>query len=80
MDPDTPMTDTSAAEADTRGADGRFLPGRSGNALGRPVGSRRVLGLARALAQVGGIAVVLDPRRPARPTSATSRRPRRIAA
>ena len=80
MDPDT-ATDTSADEAHTRDEAGRFLAGRSGNPLGRPVGSRRVLGLARALAAAGVVAVVLDPRRPARPTSpATSRRPRRLAA
>ena len=77
MDPDT-ATDTSAD--DVRDAAGRFLAGRSGNPLGRPVGSRRVLGLARALAAAGVVAVVLDPWRSARPTSATARRPRRLAA
>ena len=78
MDPDSPTADPAD---DTRDAAGRFLAGRSGNPLGRPVGSRRVLGLARALAAAGVVAVVLDPRRPARPTSpATSRRPRRLAA
>ena len=74
MDPD------DATDDDTRGADGRFLPGRSGNPLGRPVGSRRVLGLARALAEAGVVAVVPDPRRLARPTSPAARRPRGITA
>ena len=75
MDPDTPATDD-----DTRDGDGRFRPGVSGNPRGRPVGSRRVLGLARALAEAGVVAVVMvDPRRSARP-AATARRPRRLAA
>ena len=80
MDPDTPATADPADETGSRDEAGRFLAGRSGNPLGRPVGSRRVLGLARALAAAGVVAVVLDPHRPARPTSATVRRPRRLAA
>ena len=78
MDLDTPATADPADETSSRDEAGRFLAGRSGNPLGRPVGSRRVL--ARALAAAGVVAVVLDPRRPARPTSATVRRPRRLAA
>ncbi len=76
MDPDTPTTD----DDDIRDAHGRYRPGHTGNPLGRPPGSRRVLGLARALAAAGVVAVVLDPRRSTRPTSAAARRPRGIAA
>ena len=78
LDPDT-ATD-AADEADTRDETGRFLPGRTGNPRGRPVGSRRVLHLARALAEAGVVAVVMvDPRRSAR-LAAPVRRPRRFAA
>ena len=75
MDPDT------ATDDDTRDDDGRFRPGVSGNPRGRPPGSRGALHLARALAEAG-IAAVVIVERPgmARPTSATSRRPRRLAA
>ncbi len=74
MDPDTPATDD-----DPRDEDGRFRPGVSGNPQGRPPGSRRVLGLARALAEAGVVAVVmLGTGKPARPP-ATARRPRRPA-
>ena len=77
MDPDTA---TDAAAADTRDEAGRFRPGTSGNPRGRPPGSRSALGLARALAEAGVVAVVMvDPRRSARP-AATARRPRRLAA
>ncbi len=79
MDPDTPATD-EADEAASRDDDGRFRPGVSGNPRGRPPGSGSALHLARALAEVGVIAVVLDPRRSTRPASATARRPRRLAA
>jgi hypothetical protein len=73
-------TAAPAAADDTRDETGRFLPGRTGNPRGRPVGSRRVLHLARALAEAGVVAVVMvDPRRSARP-AATARRPRRLAA
>ena len=73
MDPDA----ANAAPADD---DGRFLPGRTGNLRGRPPGSSRALGLARALAEAGVVAVVLRDRPgPARP-AATARRPRRFAA
>ena len=77
MDPDTA---TDAAD-DIRDDDGCFRPGVSGNPRGRPVGSRRVLHLARTLA-AAGIAAVVIVERPgmARPTSATARRPRRLAA
>ncbi len=79
MDPDTATADP-AAEADARDHDGRFRPGVSGNPRGRPPGSRRVLGLARALAEAGVVAVLMvDPRRQAR-SPATARRPRRLAA
>ncbi len=79
MDPDTPVT-AAPAEDDTRDDGGRFRPGVSGNPRGRPPGSRRVLGLARALAEAGVVAVVLvDPGRSARP-AVTARRPRRLAA
>ena len=78
MDPDT-ATD-AADEADTCDDDGRFRPGVSGNPRGHPPGSSRALGLARALAEAGVVAVVMvDPRRSARP-AATVRRPRRLAA
>ncbi len=76
MDPDTPAT----ADDDTRDGAGRFLPGRTGNPRGRPPGSRRALGLARALAEAGVVAVLMaDPRRPPCP-AATAWRPRRPAA
>ena len=59
--PDTPADEGH----DTRDDDGRFRPGVSGNPRGRPPGSRRVLGLARALAEAGVVTVVMaDPRRP----------------
>ncbi len=76
MDPDTPTAD------DTRDEAGRFLPGRTGNPRGRPPGSGRgALRLARALVEAGVAAVVIVQRPgPARPTSATARRPRRLAA
>ncbi len=75
MDPDTPATDD-----DTRDEAGRFLPGCTGNPRGRPPGSRRVLHLARALAEAGVVAVVmLNTGRPTRPAT-TARRPRRLAA
>ena len=77
MDPDTATADPAD---DARDEAGRYLPGVSGNRSGRPVGSRRVLGLARALAEAGVVAVVMvDPRRSARPP-ATARRPRCLAA
>jgi hypothetical protein len=80
MDPDTATADSAD---DARDEAGRYLPGVSGNRSGRPVGSRRVLGLARALAEAGVVAVVLRDLRdrpgPARP-AATARRPRRFAA
>ena len=80
MDPDTPTTADPADETGSRDDDGRFRPGVSGNPRGRPPGSRRVLGLARALAEAGVVAVVMvDPRRSARP-AATARRTRRLAA
>jgi hypothetical protein len=73
MDPDDVPADDPRDEA------GRFLPGRTGNPRGRPPGSSRALGLARALAAAGVVAVVMvDPCRPARPP-ATARRPRRLA-
>ena len=79
MDPDTP-TDALADDDDPRDEDGRFLPGRTGNPRGRPVGSSRALGLARALAEAGVVAVVMvDHSGPSRP-AATARRPRRLAA
>ena len=75
MDPDTPATDN-----DTRDHDGRFRPGVSGNPRGRPPGSRRALGLARALAEAGVVAAVMvNPCRSARP-AATAWRPRRLVA
>ena len=75
MDPDTPATDD-----DPRDHDGRFRPGVSGNPRGRPVGSRRVLNLARALAEAGVVAVLMvHPRQSIRP-AATARRPRRLVA
>ncbi len=74
MDPDTPATDD-----DTRDEDGRFRPGVSGNPRGRPPGSRRVLHLARALAEAGVVAVVLRDR-PRQPRSPAARRPRALAA
>ena len=78
MDQDAP--DTSADEGDdTRDDDGRFRPGVSGDPRSLPQGSRRVPGLARAPAEAGVVAVVVDPRRPARPAAFT-RRPRRLAA
>jgi hypothetical protein len=77
MDPDSPTADPAD---DARDDAGRFLPGRTGNPRGRPPGSGRALGLARALAEAGVVAVVMvDPRRSARP-AATARRPRRLAA
>ncbi len=79
MDQDAP--DTPADEGDdSRDDDGRFRPGVSGDPRARPPGSRRALRLARAPAEAGAVAaVVVDPRRPARP-AATARRPRRLAA
>ena len=74
MDPDVPADDDPRDEA------GRFLPGRTGNPRGRPPGSSRTLHLAQALVAHGVVAVVLDPRRPARPTSPAARRPRGITA
>ncbi len=74
MDPDS-----SATDDDIRGDDGRFLPGRTGNPLGRPVGSRRVLGLARALVEAGIVAVVLTERPGMVRSAATALRPRRPA-
>ena len=80
MDPDTPATAAPADEADIRDEAGHFRPGVSGNPRGRPPGSSRALGLARALAEAGVVAVVMvDPRRSARP-AARVRRPRRLAA
>ncbi len=77
MDPDTATADP-AAEADARDHDGRFRPGVSGNPRGRPLGSRRALHLARALAEAGVVAVVMPGTgRPARPAA---RRSRRLAA
>ncbi len=77
MDQDAP--DTSADEADIRDQDGRFRPGVSGNPLGRPPGSRRVMALAQALAEAGVVAVVLrDRSRQSR--SPAARRPRAFAA
>ncbi len=77
MDPDTPATD-DADEAEARDQAGRYMPGVSGNPKGRPPGSRRILGLARVLAEAGVVAVLMvDPRRSARPS--TSRRLRRPA-
>jgi hypothetical protein len=76
MDPDTPAT----TDDDPRDDDGRFRPGVSGNPRGRPPGSRRALGLARALAEAGVVAVVMvNTGKSARP-AATARRPRRLAA
>ena len=81
MDPDSATDDaTRDDEADIRDQAGRFLPGRSGNPLGRPPGRGGVRHLARALAEAGVVTVVmLNPGRPARP-AATVRRPRRLAA
>ena len=79
MDPDTPATD-DADEAEARDQAGRYMPGVSGNPKGRPPGSRRALGLARALAEAGVVAVVMvNTGKSARP-AATARRPRRLAA
>ena len=78
MDPDTPATDTSAD--DIRGDDGRFLPGRSGNPLGRPPGANRALHLARVLAEAGIAAVVIVERPGMARPATTARRPRRLAA
>ncbi len=78
MDPDTPATD-DADEAEARDQAGRYMPSVSGNPKGRPPGSRRVLGLARALAAAGVVAVVLT-ERPGMARPSTTRRPRRLAA
>ena len=76
MDPDT----AAATDDDNRDEAGHFRPGVSGNPRGRPPGSRRALGLARALAGAGVVAVVmLNTGRSARPAT-TVRRPRRLAA
>jgi hypothetical protein len=65
MDPAAPTADPAD---DPRDEAGHFRPGVSGNPRGRPPGSRRALGLARALAEAGVVAVLMvDPRRPARP-------------
>jgi hypothetical protein len=56
------------------------MPGVSGNPKGRPPGSRRVLGLAWALAEAGVVAVVLTERPGSVRPAATARRPRRLAA
>lgn len=46
------MTSKNQAEQDTRDDKGRFLPGVSGNAAGRPAGaSSRLLSMARAAAE-----------------------------
>ena len=79
MDPDTPATD-DADEAEARDQAGRYMPGVSGNPKGRPPGSRRVLGLARALAAAGVVAAVVIVERPRQPRSPAARRPRRLAA
>jgi hypothetical protein len=77
MDPDD-VTD-APADDDARDEDGRFRPGTSGNPRGRPVGNRRALHLARALAEAGVVAVVmLSTEKSARPS--TTRRPRRSVA
>ncbi len=83
MDQDAPDTsaDDEAAAADIRDPAGRYLPGHSGNPRGSLPGSRNALRLARTLAEAGIAAVVIvESPGLARPTSATSRRPRGIAA
>ena len=85
MDPDTLVIDIRDDEAAAviRDEAGRYPPGVSGNPQGRPLGSRRVQALARALAEVGIEVVVLrdrarQPRSPSGgPSGAPSaRRPR----
>ena len=76
MDPDTATDDV---DNDTRDQAGRYLPGVSGNPQGRPLGTRRVQALARALAEVGIEVVVLRDRsrQPRSPSGGpAARRPR----
>ena len=77
MDPDTATADPAD---DIRDEAGRYRAGFSGNPRGRPVGSRRVPNLARALAEAGVVAVLMvHPRQSIRP-AATAWRPRRLVA